>query len=573
MKHLAVLIHGWLLNAKQLEPLRDLLHAEEQLRDSDIFLYPYPASRFSNARLEAVSLDLCNQIEGRTKKINYDTISFVGHSIGGLIARRAFLLASPYHNQSSPYSWSARVTKIVLIGTPNRGSSFVEEHWWAPYAIYILVFLRQSHLIRDALRGSPFITNLRLDWVRAFRAREDQGQLLVDHGDSDALAKLPPIPEIVQLVCEKDEKVLEVDSLDVTQFGNAHRELIKNETHESVIKFTRLNNHKHTKIRNFFLTIKDALVNNPFEREHLKYCKIRNAILTDTKKQKRRMYLENVKLNITNTTFLIHGIRTRGDWTERASEIIQGKDAHIEVLKPKYGYFQILKFLWGPTRQARVEWFRDRYVQAFVEYPKSSFNYVGHSNGTYILANTLKQFQSIVFDRVYFAGSVVPQSFEWPEYFDSGQLQYLRSDRASRDVPVGFLCAGLHKLGIKNLGAGGYTGFREKPSKFYENVLKVKGSQFDGHSIALNPENYKTIRTFLTGNPEEGKKPPSNLTGSTVPSSRKDKIMNHLHENAGVYFIFLVMIVFGIGAMALFGGGPLWFLMYVGALYFILWLY
>ena len=56
-------------------------------------------------------------------------IEMFGHSIGGLIVRRCYLEASISYTES-PYTWSEHAKRIVLIGTPNRGSSILELHRW-----------------------------------------------------------------------------------------------------------------------------------------------------------------------------------------------------------------------------------------------------------------------------------------------------------------------------------------------------------------------------------------------------------------------------------------------------------
>lgn len=42
---------------------------------------------------------------------------------------------------------------------------------------------------------------------------------------------------------------------------------------------------------------------------------------------------------------LVHGIRTFGAWQERLETLIRAADRDIEVIKYKYGYFDILAFV------------------------------------------------------------------------------------------------------------------------------------------------------------------------------------------------------------------------------------
>ncbi len=207
---------------------------------------------------------------------------------------------------------------------------------------------------------------------------------------------------------------------------------------------------------------------------------------------------------------------------------------------PNYGYFPIARFLWGPSRQALVYWFRDEYADAFVKHPLAEFNFVGHSNGTYILANTLLTFRAIKFNKVYFAGSVVPEDYPWSKIFDLQQVKKLRNDCAAIDLPVGLLCKGLNTLGIKKLGVGGYSGFLDKSDKITQNkFIEVKA--FDGHSVALNNEAIlKTIRGFMLGNDTMNNKSFSEHYLAEYPPY----FMRHLNHFAAPYIIIIALLLF-----------------------------
>lgn len=505
---LVIIIHGWLLSAKDLSPLIRLLRQDSDFQDTEFQNFTYDSSKFSNQRLNDVSAQFAETIQGEAATNKYSEIVVVGHSIGGLIARRTFLLLLG-NDEVCPVP----VTKIVLIGTPNRGSTLTQYNLFERGWMHLMEVVDQMRLIRDAVRGSKFITNLRLDWVREFRGREDAGI------DSARL------PHIVQLTCQKDFRVNKKDSLDVTQFGNAEYVEIANESHESVIQVT--------------------------DRSEEKYQVIKSAILSPRPPQGNSGYRGTIDSQITKIIILLHGIRTNAAWTREAAAVLKrdGVDgserADIIVLAPNYGYFSIAKFLWPISRNARVFWFRDEYSEAFVEHPWASFSFVGHSNGTYILANSLSEFNAIRFDRVYFAGSVVPRGFEWSRYFATEQVKYLRNDCAAIDLPVGILCNALHHLGVKKLGVGGFTGFDETSERIFQNrYLKV--SPPDGHSDALNAANFETVKRFILDS-----NPRLSFAPATTLIDRPPGLMNHLFLHSRFYFLFAL-------ALITLGGGCLW---------------
>lgn len=521
---LIVLIHGWLLADKDLDPLKNLMELDPEFDGSKVVIFSYNASLFSNERLEDIGEELNLFLEAKFQSSIYNKISIVGHSIGGLIARKAYLLS--LNNKTK---WNEVLAKIVLLGTPNRGSTLSQHNMFARSWMQLMGMANQMRLIRDAFRGSQFITNLRIDWVRTFREWEDKQE------------NNTKFPHIVQVLYGKDVKVKPQDSLDITQFGNVEHITIDAVTHEDAVKVIKSSEKK--------------------------YRVIKEALLNPTPKSRSSGYLDKTDQTINNVTFFMHGIRTTGDWTEEAARILKGKKNNIDVLWPKYGYFPIARFLWGPSRQALIHWFRDEYADAFVKHPLAAFNFVGHSNGTYILANTLLSFRSIKFNKVYFAGSVVPEDYPWSMIFDFQQVKKLRNDCAAIDLPVGFLCQGLNTLGVKNLGVGGYNGFLDKSNNIIQNKF-IEVNTFDGHSVALNDANFEAIREFMLGNNSMNAKGFSEQIIVDSPPF----FMQHLNSFAAPYIIVIVLLLVG-GAFWSFSFSGIIFILYIAVLFYLLWLF
>ena len=58
----------------------------------------------------------------------------------------------------------------------------------------------------------------------------------------------------------------------------------------------------------------------------------------------------------------------------------------------------------------------DKYAEAKALFPNAEFSYVGHSNGTYLLARALTDYTCCSFKYVVFAGSVVRTDYNWSKY-------------------------------------------------------------------------------------------------------------------------------------------------------------
>jgi pimeloyl-ACP methyl ester carboxylesterase len=76
----------------------------------------------------------------------------------------------------------------------------------------------------------------------------------------------------------------------------------------------------------------------------------------------------------------------------------------------------MIPFLLYADRHENVRWFMDAYTDHLAGMPcLERVDYVGHSNGTYILASALQHYKTLEVNRVYFAGSVVPKHYPWIE--------------------------------------------------------------------------------------------------------------------------------------------------------------
>jgi hypothetical protein len=210
--------------------------------------------------------------------------------------------------------------------------------------------------------------------------------------------------------------------------------------------------------------------------------------------------IPNMKIDIgnkseaTDVIFIIHGIRdSNNGWPDQLqSKIKEQSSGKIAVVRPSYGYFSALDFLFLQLRRKNVRWFQDQYTEMLASNPRAKFYFIGHSNGTYILGEGLKRVPEMKFKRIYFAGSVLPCDYPWQPRFDLNQVEELRNDRSSWDWPVGILCSGLSGFGMKDLGAGGFDGFQVNNTHI-EEVFYYNGD----HGAPLAQKNQDSIIAFI----------------------------------------------------------------------------
>jgi pimeloyl-ACP methyl ester carboxylesterase len=156
----------------------------------------------------------------------------------------------------------------------------------------------------------------------------------------------------------------------------------------------------------------------------------------------------------------------------------------------------MLRFLFFGARQVNVRWFMDRYTEALARYPQAKISYVGHSNGTYLLASALERYRACRIHHVAFAGSVVPKQYPWDRLRAEGRVQAVRNDIASADWIVGVFPGLFELLHWADLGTAGHNGFQDDTPKESSFDRYFQG----GHGAALNAANHPSLARFiLTG--------------------------------------------------------------------------
>ena len=263
---------------------------------------------------------------------------------------------------------------------------------------------------------------------------------------------------------------------------------------------------------------------------------------------------------LTDVVFVVHGIRTYANWIQPLTVKLTAKRPNCRVVDAGYGYFSTLNFLLPWSRQKKMAEFTDRYMVNLANHLSLPRYAVAHSFGTYVVARSLAEHPKMSFEKIYFAGSVLPREFPW--YTGDGRLgiiphrlKWLRNDCSVNDWPVGFLCSALHSLGQNQLGTGGFRGFVHAEN---DSMVQLKEYFPGGHSAPLDDqENLETICEYLfTAAPSAMAK------AQPKPLSRSERLLNWSSEKAAVIAVVIV------ASLLMVGPSPTWY--FTGSLFLAL---
>jgi pimeloyl-ACP methyl ester carboxylesterase len=546
-QELIVLLHGWGYRWDRLRDLKTTIC--EQYPDADLLIPRYPASWGSDAWIyrdsepqrsrlakglrwffgpvrrlygfsrnfvcwissksaTKIAVDLNNAIEeavlARLKKSGagepnsgYKRIILVGHSVGALLIRKAYVYGRgqtqdhPDGMNATTKIWPALVDRLVLMSSMDRGWTLDRKPEYMNYILYTFFRLIQrpaqwiglGKLILASRTGAPFIVNLRIQWVNLSTTDEGYPLTILLVGQYDDMMK------------EGDHKDLlmalgQFRNLVITSDGNERN---KQTGHYDVLRFTPGRRHAPEtceKRKAMFVT---AIAAPPDE--------IRSTIQIRNER----------RIDVTRVVYLMHGIRDFGNWTDRMAENIHKLCAvekmpkeSVEIINEKYGYFSLLNFLLPRHRREILLKLMDSYTEVFAVYPnaRNHFGFIGHSHGTHLLAQAMREYRACRFERVVLTGSVVDRNYEWDEFVAEKRLVGLRNDIATHDWVVGLFPA-IHEevrrvLGKTKgeLGSGGLTGFTAHVANKHQKM--VNGY----HSAALQDINHESIIRYVIQGPE-----------------------------------------------------------------------
>jgi alpha-beta hydrolase superfamily lysophospholipase len=399
----------------QWSPLIKRLQEEPLLSNAEFYPYDHQCGMFSRRSAKELAIELSAAITAKWLSAKgYDDVILLGHSMGGPLLRYAYLRsAGVFPELRQKDAWVGHVSRIALFASINRGVD-LRRRTWSRFALKVLAILPGQFLFEDLLRGSDFVTDLRIWWIKRFDSPDRQQ------------------PTIVQLLGTRDDLVSREDSIDVELFATGHQFDVPNGTHENLI-------------------FPDQGTAYSSER----YALIRNAILEEIPQSG-----SPVKDKKDEVIFVVHGIRTSNrTWVEDTANLIKQRRPNAVPIPATYNYFSAMDFLLPPLRKRKIRWFKDAYSLYLSYYPKAKFHFIGHSNGTYLLGQSLAALSGMQFDRVALAGTVLPCDYPWNARYKMEQVKEIRNHRANHDVPVALLCNAMRGIGMRDVGTAGYEGF------------------------------------------------------------------------------------------------------------------
>lgn len=427
--------------------------------DAELLFSTYEPSPFANIDPYRLANTIEHAIHDAYTARRYKRIVLVGYSMGAMILRKALVwghgIEEDRHHLGAQgkREWVDRVERFVSLASVNRGWTMdpkPDNMGAATYVSYLVAekfarLTRTGKLILGMQQGSPFIADLRVQWIRLARdpAVQTGGRKL---------------PLVVHLLGDIDDIVSRADSQDI-----------------GVAKDTRFITLKNTDHLNIVNALSESRPRTPEAADRIK--KIRDALLLEEKDLPLdRTALQAEDLSVTRVIYIVHGIRDYGKWGEEIRKKIEESaplhQSGVAVVPPKYGYFPMMPFLLYWDRQKNVRKFMDEYTENLARFPRATrFDFVGHSNGTYILASALQHYKTLRVGNVFFAGSVVPKHYPWQPLADEGRVAKVRNVVANGDWVVALFPRFFEQVaewlgtrpvdGILDIGSAGFRGFED----------------------------------------------------------------------------------------------------------------
>lgn len=427
-------------------------------------------------QLRKVAWDLEQSIAGWVNRYNATNIVLIGHSLGGLLGRSAWLINRGYDApEDSPHvavgepqdGWAANTDRIVLLGVPNGGFELRRLTWRVLYAI---TTPWANFAIEQARFGGYWVSNLRLRWLQAFRDLDERRRNLdqVDEAEREAERRRVRIPYVVEILGMDDKDVIDADLRDAVYMPAHSLPAVPSTNHAGLVDLS-----------------------DPKTKDE-RWAAIKKALFDPEAKVTIK------QPDSADVCFIMHGIRaSNGDaWITSTQDAL--KDAGWTVKAPDTKWFSALEFAIPFVRNRKSHDFLRLYGDTARDYDIRRFVFFGHSNGTYMAGKTLLEVPAIRFRRMLLAGTVLRQEFPWSEVFARHQIGEwtadggwghgeVHNDRAYHDFPVGTLASWIAGLGIHRqlIGPGGVLGFVDAPGE----VKQHGGHMYrGGHSAAIQTD-------------------------------------------------------------------------------------
>jgi pimeloyl-ACP methyl ester carboxylesterase len=442
MQELTIFVHGYADKPNRYDDCILRLGATGSLKGHVFRSFVYNSRPFSRVRLDDVASALVTFI-GDNVTSTISSINVIGQSLGGLVARRAFLGALGLDGDANKRTWSDKLARLILVATPNIGIRPDALGVLGRTAFSFGSYLKSPLQIMEALAGSSFITDLRILWAKA-RAR----------------GAWPSHIGIMQIV-GADDRIVTTEDIVADGMGRFLREVVVDRDHTSIMRGD---------VSYVVKILAKALTSSPASLQQRDEADLPVVVPASGETQIKRRIV-----------WLLHGIRDHGSWTRVLGAKIANDEATagMKVAVDGYGYFPVLPFLLKHARFWKVLWFRWAYSNMMVKDPDQEVSIVAHSNGTYACVKAMEGCGSVRFSRIVLLSNVLPRATRWESL--RGQFQTCIVMNGSCDVPVGVVLYGMAAHGGSDIGYGGSEGF-ESPSDNMFHFPSVEG----GHGAPVN---------------------------------------------------------------------------------------
>lgn len=444
---LVVLIHG-LPGPDSLGALKRVIR--EEFPRSDLLTATYSPSLLSNTDPYRITNTIEHGIADAHHAKNYDRIVLIGHSLGAILLRKALVWGYGVEEDRQHLgalgrrNWPDKVTRFVSLAGINRGWSLdprPEHMGYQTYALaqigeWVATLTGTGKLLYEVKRGAPFISDLRVQWIRIARQGLPSGEKL-------------KLPLSIHLIGDTDDVVTLADSQDLAATKDARFIMLLNTKHVDIITELDRGTDASERLKAIRAALSRPEAELPFSK----------------------LEVRDEDHSIKRIIYILHGIRDYGVWAEQLrSEIDKRKGPDVAVTPAKYGYFPMMPFVIFSDRQKNVRRFMDEYTENLAKFPYATqLDFIGHSNGTYILASALQRYQTLHVNNVFFAGSVVPRTYPWRELIDSGRVDRVHNAVATKDWVVALLPRFFEQMaewlgvtsvkGVFDIGSAGFRGF------------------------------------------------------------------------------------------------------------------
>ncbi len=490
---LVILLHGctWTPRRRKTQLEKVLAAVQDSLPGADVLMPVMPIEFWSLQNPDSIVSDIIAAVDGLWRQRAdegrpYGRTVMVGFSFGSVLLRQLFCRGAGAREDGTidpdaVRPWARSVERMILLAGLNRGWT-VDSPVTRIESFFNNIGTAIGHLIprKPTLfairRGAAFLTRTRLQWLAL-----------------EAVASTPPLT--VQLLGTRDDIVSPVDSIDLATGSRFVYLEVPESGHFDVVDVAA-DTRAGAKRRE---TFQRALIGDPddlravgtTEQELLQLL----PVAGDPSGELALRVMGGQPA--THVVFVVHGIRDKGYWTHKIARVVvshgRQRGHTVVAVAPTYGYFAMLPFLLPWTRRAKIEWLLDMYVAVRCWHPQAAVSFIGHSNGTYIVAGAVKSCPAVHFDKLLFAGSVVPSGFDWKHHVDAGQVRGVVNYVATADWVVAIFPKFFQMLRLQDLGSAGHDGFRTSPTGNVVNVTYVSGR----HSAALDEQHWQDIAGYV----------------------------------------------------------------------------